>query len=134
MYSTADYRFTMTTCDMPKAHSEDLCWGTVWLHLILRFSYAEIMELLYMCEKTVKRDIDMFNSTGQLSKVITPKDCLLKLNVQTIVLQSVLYQRGVSLHEVQMYFFVQLETMCMFQPLICFTRQKIQVIAVQQSA
>ena len=106
---------------MPKAHSEDLCWGTVWLHLILRFSYAEIMELLYMCEKTVKRDIDMFNSTGlvtQLSKVLTPKDCLLKLNVQTIVLQSVLYQRGVSLHEVQMYFFVQLETVYCSVPLI----------------
>ena len=39
-----------------------------YIHLILCFSYAEIMELLFMCEKTVKRDIDMFNSTG----LVTP--------------------------------------------------------------
>ena len=36
---------------MPKAYSEDLRWRAVWLHLIHRFSYAEIAEVLFMCKK-----------------------------------------------------------------------------------
>ena len=40
---------------MPKAYSEDLRWRAVWLHLIHRFSYAEIAEVLFMCKKSVMR-------------------------------------------------------------------------------
>ena len=52
---------------MPKAYSEDLRWRAVWLHLIRRLSYAEIADVLFMCKKSVKRYIDLFNFTGSVA-------------------------------------------------------------------
>jgi len=94
-------------------------------------------ELLFMCEKTVKRDIDMFNSTGLVTPTkqsTNPQRLLTEVewtgNCSTVCVTPTW---GMPTQSASV-FFVQLETVYMFQPLICFPRQKIQVIALQQSA
>ena len=126
---------------MPKSYSEDLRWRAVWLHLIRRLSYAEIAEVLFMCEKSVKRYIDMFNSTGSVAptKQNNGPQRLLSEDEQLIVVQSVIHQPGVYLHEVQNVLFcatgkhVDVSTICRTLSRLGFTRQKLQVVALQRS-
>ena len=118
---------------MPKAYLEDLRWCAVWLHLIHCFSYAEIAEVLFMCKKSVMRYIDLFNSTGSVApteQIIGPQELLTEFE-QLSVVQSVLHQPGIYLHEVQNQLYcateklVHVSTICRTLSRLGLTRQKM---------
>ena len=94
-----------------------------------------------MCKKSVQRYIDLFNSTGSVApaKHTNGPQRLLTEFEQLTVVQSVLHQPGIYLHEVQSQLFsatgkcVHVSTICRTLSRLGLTRQKMQIIALQQS-
>lgn len=126
---------------MPVAYADDLRWRAVWLHVIQRKSCAEIAGLLYMCEKTVQRYIALFNATGSVApkEHRTGPDRVLTEVEQLTLLQAVIHDPTMFLHEMQQYLNtnagiqVHVSTICRTLKRLGFTRQKVQVIALQRS-
>ena len=55
---------------MPKAYSEDLRWRAVWLAIVRGMSCEEIADVLFMCERSVYRYLNLFETTGSVSPVV----------------------------------------------------------------
>ena len=92
---------------MPKAYSADLRWRAVWLHLVRDLSFAEISDLLFMSERTVRRYVELYHSTGDVEtecKKQTGPTCLLDDFEQITVLQSLIATPNIYLYEVQEHF------------------------------
>ena len=91
---------------MPKAYSADLQWRAVWLHLLHDLSFAEISDLLFMSEWTVRRYVELYHSTGDVEcKKQTGPTCLLNDFEQVTVLQSLIAKPNIYLYEVQEHLF-----------------------------
>ena len=126
---------------MPKAYSDDLRWRAVWLHTIRRMSFEEIAEMLFMCEKSVRRYIALFNATGGVSPQDHKNgpDKLLTEFEQLLLLQSLLHKPTLFLQELQEILYratgkaVHASTICRTIKYHGFTRKKVQVIALQRS-
>ena len=88
---------------MPKSYSVDLRWRAVWQHLVRGLSYAEIGELLFMSERSVRRYVELYHSTGDVEGVKQKHgpDCLLTEFEQLNVLQSLIAKPNIYLSELQ---------------------------------
>ena len=125
---------------MPKAYSVDLRWRVVWLHLVSGLSIAEISKLLFMCERSVRRYIELYHSTGDVecAKQTGPK-CMLTELEQLTVLQSLIAKPSIYLCELQEQLYdatgtwASLSTICRTVHRLGFTRKKLTKIAAQQS-
>ena len=53
-------------CSMPKHYSVDLRWRAVWLVLLRKMTYAEVGNILFMSERSVRRYVDQYQSTGDV--------------------------------------------------------------------
>ena len=126
---------------MPKQYSEDLRWRAVWLHTVRGLSYAEVSDLLYMSERSVRRYTELYFTTGDV------KPCrqrhgpvpLLSETEQLTVLQSMIYKPTIYLEELQHDLheafgtWVHLSTICRTVHRLGFTRKRVQQIAIQCS-
>ena len=64
---------------MPVPYSLDLCWRIVWAYLARKLSFAEIAATFSICERTVRRYVALFQSTGDIlvsTKLNGPKPIL----------------------------------------------------------
>ena len=88
---------------MPKNYSVDLRWRAVWLFLIRMMSYAEIADLLFMAQRSVRRYADLYLLTGEVEpkKQRHELERLLNEFEQTTVLQTMIDRPGVYLTELQ---------------------------------
>ena len=126
---------------MPKAYSEDLRWRAVWLALIRGMNSTEIAHHLFMCEKSVRRYLTLFHSTGS----VAPKehrsgpDRMLSEFEQLTMLQTLIYRPTSYLYEVQYDLYkatgvrASLSTICRTIKQQGFTYKKAEVIALQRS-
>lgn len=126
---------------MPKSYSLDLRWRAVWQHLVRGLSYAEIGELLFMSERSVRRYVELYHSTGNVEGVKQKHgpDCLLTEFEQLNVLQSLIAKPNIYLSELQEHLYdatgtwVSFSTICRTVHRLGFTRKKLTTIAAQQS-
>ena len=117
---------------MPKAYSADLLWRAVWLHLVRDLSLAEISDLLFMSERSVRRYIELYHSTGDVEcKKQAGPTCLLNDFEQITVMQSLIAKPSIYLDEVQEHLFnatgtwVSLSTICRTVQRLGFTRKSL---------
>ena len=84
---------------MLKSYSVDLRWRAVWQHLVRGLSYAEIGELLFMSERSIRRYVELYHSTGDVEGVKQKHgpDCLLTEFEQLNVLQSLIAKPNIYL-------------------------------------
>ena len=47
-------------------HASDLRWRAVWLVLLCKMSYNEAGDILFMSERSVRRYVDQYQSTGDV--------------------------------------------------------------------
>lgn len=126
---------------MPKAYSEDLRWGAVWLNVAKGMTCKEIAEVLFMCEKSVYRYLSQFHATGSVEPKEPSGDRNKGLTEfeSFTVLQSILHKPTAYLEEIQQNLFdttgtwVHVSTICRTVKQRGFTRKKVQSIALQQS-
>ena len=52
---------------MPKAYSSDLRWRIVWSYLYRGQDIDEVAEQFFLCTRTVRRFVDLFLSTGDVT-------------------------------------------------------------------
>ena len=95
----------MASCEPRRssAYSEDLRW-MVWQSEALGCSYSTIAQNLNVDKSTVCRTIQLFYSTGTVSKRDYPKDSAprkLSNPAQLFILHLVIKQPGIYLHEMQ---------------------------------
>ena len=126
---------------MPKAYSEDLRWRAVWLHIVNGMSKSEIATVLFMCEKSVQRYLQLFQTTGNVTptnQIRGPTKILCDFEVFTI-LQCLIHKPTLYLHEIQEHLFqvtgtsVHISTICRTIKEQGYTHKKVQTIALQQS-
>ena len=96
----------MASCEpcRSSAYSEDLCWRMVWQSEALGCSYGTIAKNLNVDKSTVCRTIQLFYSTGTVTKRAYPKDCAarkLSNPAQLFILHLVIKQPGIYLYEIQ---------------------------------
>lgn len=132
------YRFAS---EMPTAFSTDLRWRIVWLKIAHDIPTKEIAVLLGVSERTVRRILKLFNTTGD----VKPKDYhhgpmrLLGDFEQLTLLRLILERPGIYLHEIQAELYsmfevqVSVPTICKTLRHMGCTRQVIRHIAAQRS-
>ncbi|MDD9817574.1 MAG: hypothetical protein OXU61_05515, partial [Gammaproteobacteria bacterium] len=122
-------------------YSEDLRWRMVWQSEALGCSYSTIAQNLNVDKSTVCRTIQLFYSTGTVSKRDYPKDSAprkLSNPAQLFILHLVIRQPGIYLHEMQrelsdfLSIEVSISTIFRFLHENGFTRQKLQITAIQR--
>ena len=122
-------------------YSEDLRWRAVWLHILRGLSYKQVGELLYMSERSVRRYVELFYSTGDVKPCQHkqgPSQLLNELE-QLTVLQSLINKPTIHLEELQndLYLtcgtWVHLSTICRTVHRLGFTRKRVTNIAIQRS-
>jgi len=133
----------MASCEPRRssAYSEDLRWRMVWQSEALGCSYSTIARNLNVDKSTVCRTIQLFYSTGTVSKRDYPKDSAprkLSNPAQLFILHLVIRQPGIYLHEMQrelsdfLGIEVSISTIFRFLHENGFTRQKLQITAIQR--
>ena len=113
----------------------------MWQHLVRELSYAEIGELLFMSERSVRRYVELYHSTCDVEGVKQKHgpDCLLTEFEQLNVLQSLIAKPNIYLSELQEHLYdatgtwVSFSTICRTVHRLSFTRKKLTTIAAQQS-
>ena len=86
------------------AYSEDLRWTMVWQSEALGCSYSTITQNLNVDKSTVCRTLQLFYSTGTVSKHDYPKKSAarkLSYPVQLFILHLVIKRPGIYLYEIQ---------------------------------
>ena len=116
------------------AYSEDLRWKTVWQKYALGLTCDSIAANLCVDKSTVSRTIELFHTTGSVSKIPYRE---LTSPAQLFILTLVLEQPGMYLHEMQrelkenMMLEISTSTLCQFLHRIGFSRQRMRAVAVQ---
>lgn len=126
---------------MPMNYSVDLRWRAVWLYVIRRMNYAEIADVLFMSQRSVRRYVDIYQSTGDVEprKQRHGPEQLLSNFEQITVLQSMIDRPGIYLTELQQQLndvtgtWVHISTICRTVHRLGFTRKHLQHIALQCS-
>ena len=135
--------FKMTSIESSRtsAYSEDLHWRMVWQREALGNSYEEVARSLCVDKATVWRTVALFHSTGKVSKKPYPKEKAhkkLTTPAQFLVLHLVCQSPGIYLSEIQtqlqqtLLMDVSISTICRFLQNSGFTRQKLQITALQR--
>ena len=88
---------------MPVNYSMDLRWRAVWLVTLRGMTYEEVSKVLFISERSVRRYVDHFFSTGNVDpeKQRHGPECLLGEFEQTTVLQATIDNPSVYLIELQ---------------------------------
>ena len=126
------------------AYSEDLSWRIVYQRYGLQLSYWKIAMNLNVDQSTVCRIISRFDTTGDVKKAKHPKGQshhLQKLTEidQRLIIEVVLDQPGIYLHEVQQHILeetgtsISLSSICNFLNKQGFSRQKMVRVSIQRS-
>ena len=126
---------------MPVPFSINLRWRVVWLYLVHHLSAADVSEVICISERTARRYIRMFETTGDVEpKSYTRGPPKLLSDFEQIQLLRIITENvGIYLHEIQERFLVMygvcvsVATICRTLRLMGCTRQVIQHIAVQRS-
>lgn len=119
----------------------DLRWRAVWLYIIRLMSYAQIADVLFMSQRSVRRYVDLYLSTGDIepAKQRHGPEQLLSEFEQLTVLQSMIDHPGIYLTELQQLLYdatgtwVHVSTICRTVHHLGFTRKRLQHIALQRS-
>lgn len=123
------------------AYSEDMRWRMVWQREALGYTYGQIAQNLCVDKSTVSRTLELFYTTGSVSKRPYPKDKAFRkvtMPAQLLILQLVLDKPGIYLHEIQkeletiLLLEVSLSTICRFLQESGFTRQRLYTTALQR--
>lgn len=127
-----------TEYSIPTDYFVDLRWRAVWLHLIRKISYAEIAHTLFLSERSVQRNVELYQSSG----VVEPRkqkhgpEQLLSEFEQITALQSQIDRPGIFLIELQQQLnevtgrTVHISTICRTVHRLGFTRKRLQHIAL----
>lgn len=126
---------------MPNPYSVDLRWRVIWLSLVHHLSVEDIAQLLSISQKSVRRYISQFESTGDVEPAAHrhgPQRLLGDFE-QLILLKLILESPGIYLHEIQAKLLcmfgvtVHCSTLCKTLKFMGCSRQVIQHLAVQRS-
>ena len=133
----------MTSCEPHRssAYSEDLRWRMVWQCEALGYTHAGVAENLGVDRTTVSRTLQLFYTTGCVSKKSYPKEkAFRKLTTpaQLLILNVVVTKPGIYLQEIQeellnvLELRVDVSTICRFLHSNGFARQKMCLVATQR--
>ena len=88
---------------MPVLYSLDLCWRIVWAFLCHRQSFADIATSFNVCERTVRRYVDLFQRTGDVRPCQRRHGPLPLLGEfeQIVLFRLILANPGIYLCEIQ---------------------------------
>lgn len=123
------------------AYSEDLRWRMIWQRDALGYSTDQVAKNLCVDKSTVYRILNLFYTTGTVSKRSYPKErAFRKLTspAQLLILQLCLSRPGIYLREIRDELFSVLEVdvnesaICKFLHNSGFTYQRLKVTALQQ--
>ena len=133
----------MTSCEPKRcsAYSDDLRWRMVWQREGLGYTYDDVAKNPCVDKSTVKRIVDRFKLSGNVSKKPYPTHRAARkliLPAQLLILQLVMDQPAHYLDEIQrklkhlLLIDVDISTICRFLHKCGFTRQKLRTVALQQ--
>ena len=134
--------YMMASCEprCSSAYSKDLHWRMIWQSEALGCSYGTIAKNLNVDKSTVCRTIQLFYSTGTVTKRAYPKDSAareLSNPAQLFILHLVIKQPGIYLYEIQRELSgllgIEVSVSTIFRLLHDngFTRQRLQITAIQ---
>ena len=134
------YGFTLPT-KMPNPYSLDLRWRIVWSYLAHKRSYSEIAMLFSVSERTVRRYIGRFQTTGDVvpCKRRHGPTLLLGEFEQMMMFRMILDKPGIYLSEIQdelmrvFGVYVCVSTICRTLKIMGCTRQAMHRVALQRS-
>ena len=126
---------------MPVHYSTDLRWRAVWLKTLRNMSFRDVGEQLFLSEKSVRRYVEQFYTTGHVDPTKQKHGPQLLLNdfEQILLIQLLIDNPSMYLNEIQTKLFnatgtdVHESTLCRTIHHLGFTRKKIEHIAFQRS-
>ena len=134
--------FTTKTSYEPcrsSAYSEDLRWRVVWQREALGYRYSKIASNLGIDKSTVSRTLQLFYTTGLVTKRtynLSDTNRLLTTPVKLMILNLVISKPGIYLREIQkeveefFMFNISIATICKFLYRSGFTRQRLRTVAI----
>ena len=126
---------------MPVPLSTDLRWRIVWLHLYKDMNYKQVADLLYVHVSTVRRIINLYESTGSVAPAEQkrgPQRMLSDIDQASLV-ETLLSRPESYLDELQQELFRNTGTWTSVSTLfrtirrLGLTRKKLQRVALQRS-
>ena len=136
----------MTSCEptRSRAYDPDIRWRIIYQRYYLRFDYVKIATNLNIDQATVWRIVSRFDATGSVEKSSYPKGQSHHLQKLTdidkqLIIEVVLDQPGIYLHEIQQYLVretgtvISVSSICNFLHKQGFSRQKMVRVAIQRS-
>lgn len=126
---------------MPNPYSIDLRWRIVWAYLGGRLSFSQIAATFAISERTVRRYVTLFHSTGDVkpsSRQHGPKTLLGEFE-RMFLFRMILQYPGIYLYEMKekiaSVFGVEVcvSTICRTLKLMNCTRQAMHRVAIQRS-
>ena len=122
------------------AYSEDMRWRVVWQHDAMGKSAEDIAKNLCVDKSTIYRTLKHFHETGEVRKRPYPERSFIKLTnpAKLLILQLVIDNPGIYLREIKtelmdlLAISVDVSTICKYLSKSGFTRQKLQIKALQQ--
>lgn len=126
---------------MPSPYSLDLRWRIIYAYLTQNLDTAHIAQVFSVCERTVKRYIELFEQTGEVQSLQAshgPKPLLDRFE-QLTLLHLILKHPGIYLKEIQdklehIYgVSISVSTICRTLKRMGCTRQSMYHIALQRS-
>ena len=131
---------TLFEARQTSAYGDDLRWRMVWQKEALKYSYEEVGSNLGVDRSTVVRVVELFRTTGKVSKRQYPKERAareLTAPGQLFILHLVVQRPGIYLHEVQkeledFLMNISVSTICRFLHASGFTHQRLRTVASQQ--
>ena len=126
---------------MPKHYSADLRWRAVWLVLLRKMTYEEVGDILFMSERSVRRYVDQYQSTGDVEprKHKHGPEKILNEVEMMIVIELLSAKPSIYLDEIQEELYnmtgtyVHNSTICRTMQHLGFCRKRLQRIALQCS-
>ena len=132
----------MYSCEKSRtdAYSEDMRWRVVWQHDAMGKSAEDIAKNLCVDKSTIYRTLKLFHETGEVRKRPYPERSFIKLTnpAKLLILQLVIDNPGIYLREIKtelmdsLAISVDVSTICKYLSKSGFTRQKLQIKALQQ--
>ena len=125
---------------MPNPFSIDLRWRAVWLYIAQRCSTTDIFQLLQISDHSVRRYVQRFYLTGDVSPSIRRNGPghLFEEFEQLLLLRLIIQNPGIYLHEIQNKIFhhtgvlVSSSTICRTLKSMGCSRQCKHFVAIQQ--
>ena len=137
------FKFDMASCETTRsnAYSNDLRWKIVWQRLALTIPAKRVARNLCVDQSTVYRICNNFATTGTVDKKDYPAAAAFRKLTEPakyFILHLVLQQPGIYLREIQNELNLQLgvdisaSALCVFLHKAGFTRQRLQLYAIQR--